>query len=288
MVLFAPISIVKKGNAHMSNKMLVAAFAVGCMSFIAAGEESRQPPAKESTEIAAFFKDFVEALNAKDAERVKKMSGETWKQWVEAMYDGGRFEAFDVLSVAMGEQTNAVVKCKVVDKSGRAKTGEVVFTMKSARGVYSIDRITDPVGESRRKEFKDACYALQQLITSINNRSMESVKAVVTFADAPDFDVELSARGLSWIKEAVDNDVKIAQEGMGVSREGKDIISGRICVPDVLGGTNILRKVIFKGSKIDRAAPREKTKEEILKEFEERRRETRIKYEEVGRKRQTM
>jgi hypothetical protein len=64
--------------------------------------------------------------------------------------------------------------------------------------------------------------------------------------------------------------------------------NGRICVPDSLGGTNITRKVIFKGSKIDRAAPREKTKEEILMEFEERKRETRIKYEEVGRKRQAM
>lgn len=265
MILFAPISIVEKGNAHMSKKMLAVAFAVGCMWFIAVGEESQYPSAKESTEIAAFFKDFGEALNTKDAERVKKMSGETWKQWVEAMDDGGRFETFDVLGVTTGEQTNAVVKCKVVAKSGRAKTGEVVFTMKSVEGVYSIDKIIDPAGERRRKEFKDACHTLLQFATSINNRSMESVKAVVSFADVLDFDAELSARGLSWIKEAVDNDVKIAQEGMGVSREGKDIISGRICVPDLLGGTNILRKVIFKGSKIDRAAQMEGAREALPK-----------------------
>lgn len=269
-------------------KALLGVIIACCMAALAKSTEKCSLPESEVSAIKTFFNDVKEAVNAKDAERVKKMSGETWKQWVEAMADGERFETFDVLNITTGEQTNAVVRCKVVDRSGRAKTGEVVFVMKNVGGVYSIDKIIDPVGEHRRKEFKDACHTLLQLITSINNRSKESVKAVVSFADAPDFDAELSARGLSWIKEAVDNDVKIAQEGMGVSREGKDIISGRICVPDVLGGTNILRKVIFKGSKIDRAAPREKTKEEILKEFEERKRETRIKYEEVGRKRQAM
>ena len=259
--------------------MTIVATCLVCAYYSAVADHAQRLPEKDSAAIKAFFVDFKDALNAKDIERVKKMSGDAWKQWMETMNDGGRFEALDVLSITTGEQTNAVVKCTVVDRGGKAKTGEVVFAMKCVGGVFSIDKITDPVGEGRKKEFKDACRALMQLTTSINNRSMDSVKAAVSFADAPDFDSELLARGLSWIKEAVDNDIKIAQEGMGVSREGKDIISGRIYVPDVLGGTNILRKVIFKGSKIDRAAPREETKEEFLRRFEKEKAERRRQFE---------
>ena len=253
-----------------------------CAQLIADSAEHGALPADEKAAIKTFFNDFKGALNAKDVESVKRMSGEAWKQWMETLDDGGRFEALDVLSITAGKQTNAVVKCMVVDRRGKAKTGEVVFTMKRVGGAYTIDKTIDPVGESRKKEFKDACHTLMQLITSINNRSMESVKAVLSFTDASDFDAELSARGLSWIKEALDKDVKISQEGMGVSREGKSIISGRIYVPDASGGTNIVRKVIFKDGKIDRAAPREETKEEFHKRFEKEKAERRRQFEKPG------
>ncbi len=41
--------------------------------------------------------------------------------------------------------------------------------------------------------------------------------------------------------------------------------NGRICVPDSLGGTNITRKVIFKGSKIDCAAQMERARDALPK-----------------------
>ena len=255
----------------------VAAAVIGMLCF---AEDVANPMSDgEQAVIKAFFADFKDAFNAKDVDRVKKMSGDTWKQWQEAMNDDGRFDALEVLSITAGKQTNAVVNCTIVATSGRANSGEVVFTMKCVGGIYSIDKTTDPGGESRNNEFKGACRTLMQLITSINNCSMESVKTTVSFADALDFDSELTARGLSWIKDAVDNDVKISQKGIGVSREGKDIISGLIYVPDVLGGTNILRKVMFKGSKIDRATPREETTEEFLRRFEKEKAERRRQFE---------
>ena len=66
---------------------------------------------------------------------------------------------------------------------------------------------------------------------------------------------------------------------MSASRDGKDIITGRLYVPCTPGGTNILRKVVFRDGKIDRAAPREETKEEFLRRFEKEQAERRRQFE---------
>ena len=120
---------------------------------------------------------------------------------------------------------------------------------------------------------------IDKLIEAINKRDLDSVKGLVSFGDAADFETELSSRGLSWVKEAIDNRVKAPKYNLSTSREGKDIITGRLYVPCAPGGTNILRKVVFRDGKIDHAAPREETKEEFLRRFEKEKAERRRQYE---------
>ena len=99
----------------------------------------------------------------------------------------------------------------------------------------------------------------------------------MSFGNAADFESELAIRGLSWIKNAIDHRVTIPEESMIMSRDGKEMLVGRVKVPCAPDGTNILRMVVFKDGKIDRAASREETKEEqerrIKAKFEERRRQ---------------
>ena len=84
---------------------------------------------------------------------------------------------------------------------------------------------------------------------------------------------------MSWSKESIDKGVTAPKFNMSTSRDGRDTISGRLYVPCAPGGTNIMRKVVFKDGKIDRAAPREETKEEFLRRFEKENAERRRQFE---------
>lgn len=261
----------------MKIKTIVVACIV-CACYSAAAEHAQRLPEKESAAIKAFFADFKEAFNAKDVERVKKMSGDTWNHWSKAINEG-RFESVEIQDISVGEQTNVSTKCIAVDSKNRAYPAEVVFTMKQEDGVYSIEKMRFPEAERRSKELDNGMAAIDKLIEAINKRDLDSVKGLVSFGDAADFEAELSSRGLSWIKESIDKGVTAPKFNLSTSRDGRDTITGRLYVPCAPGGTNIMRKVVFKDGKIDRAAPREETKEEFLKRFEKEKAERRRQYE---------
>ena len=159
------------------------------------------------------------------------------------------------------KMTNVVTKITVGRDNNSPRSAEVVFAMNNVGGIYSIAQMTVPGIEKRNQELDDARRSLGQLVVAINGRSIEVVKGLVSFGGAVDFDAELSARGLSWIKEAIDNCVNAPKYNMSASREGRDSVIGRVYVPSVPGGTNVLRKVVFKGVKIDRAAPLEEARD---------------------------
>ena len=171
------------------------------------------------------------------------------------MADGARIDALDVLGISAGKQTNVVVKCTVVDRSGRSNTGEVVFAIRKDTGLYSIEKVVDSEAERLNKDFDDARRTLVALIASINSHQMESVKPLLSFTGVPDFDVELSARGLSWIKDSIDKSIMIKQDGMAVYRSGIKTITGRVYVPEGPGSTNCLKTVVFKDGKVDCCMP---------------------------------
>ena len=173
------------------------------------------------------------------------MSGNTWNHWSKAINEG-RFESVEILDITVGNQTNVIAKCVAVDSKNRTYPAEVVFTMKQEDGVYSIEKMRFPESERRSKELDNGMGAIEKLIEAINKRDLDSVKGLVSFGDAADFEAELSSRGLSWIKESIDKGVTAPKFNLSTSRDGRDTISGRLYVPRAPGGTNIMRKVVVK------------------------------------------
>lgn len=230
---------------------------VGSLCCSASIENLGQFPADDISELRAFFVQFADALNSKDIERIKRMSGGAWEHFSERIDCQEKILGMEVLGVITDKQTNVVTKTTVGRDKGRPRSDEVIFTMKKVDGVYSIDKMTVPEVNKRNQTLDDARCVLVRLAAAINGRSLDAVKGLVSFGDAADFEKELSARELSWIKEAIDNCVQAPMFNMSASREGQDRITGRIYVPCAPDGTNILRMVVFKDGKIDRAASRE-------------------------------
>lgn len=222
----------------------------------------------EKVSIDAFFRGFIEAVNSKDVELVKKMSGKSWPHWSK-LINKARLESVEILDIVAGKQTNVVTKCIAIDAKKRCYPAEVVFTMRKEDGVYSIEAIRFPDHEREQLEFDKAHGSVEQLVVAMNNRDLCAVKGLVSFGDVADFESELAVRGLSWVKSAIDAGTEIPIAGSGVSRAGNDNLIGRIYVPCANGGTNVLRTIVFKNGKIDRAAPREESLDEIQKRYEE-------------------
>lgn len=154
---------------------------------------------------------------------------------------------------------------------------DAVFTLRKDRGIYSIEDMALPKSDNLNQKFDKAVAVGKRLIVAINDRDLNAAKETVSFGNAADFESELAIRGLSWIKNAIDHRVTIPEESMIMSRDGKEMLVGRVKVPCAPDGSNILRMVVFKDGKIDCAAPREETKDELDRrnkaKSEERRRQ---------------
>lgn len=259
------------------NLLLQVMLAMMCMFCHADGVDVLPLPEEEVSAIKAFFRGFAEALNSKDVERVKRMSGGTWGHFSERIDCQEKILDMEVLDVITDKQTNVVTKTTVGSDKGRPRSAEVIFTMKKGDGGYSIEKMAVSEVNKRNQILDDARCVLGRLAAAINGRNLDEAKNLVSFDNAADFEAELSSRGLSWIKEAIDNCVKAPMFNMSASRDGQDTITGRIYVPCALDGSNILRMVVFKDGKIDCAAPREETKDELDRrnkaKSEERRRQ---------------
>lgn len=241
--------------------------------------EGRFRPAEGIGAIRRFFEEFKEAFNAKDAERVRKKSGKTWEKWSENLKGNVKLDNIEIVGFESGAVSNVSAKVTFVE-NGETSLYEVVFSLKKDDGFYSIQNMIEPKIEKRIQEFDVAVKANEVLIDAINARDMDAAKSVLSFEDAKNFEVELSSRGLMWIKSAIVNGVEVPLEDSGVGREGSDLLVGRVYVPCSPGGTNILERFIFKDGKIDRAAPRRETKEEFLKRFRAEQEAARKQYEE--------
>ena len=264
----------------MTAKLIVVSVAAVIGALSLASERVKCPlPDDEVFAIKAFFNDFKGAVNSKDIELVKKMSGESWLHWSKVI-DNGRLESIEIIEFVADKLTNVVAKCIAVDSKNRSYPAVVVFTIGKVDSKYSITNVRFPEHERRHHEFANAQKTVEQLVSAMNNHDLCAVKGLVSFGDSADFEAELSLRGLLWIKEALGsgtNNVPLA--GSGVSREGNDTIIGRIYVPSAPGGTNVLRKVLFANGKIDRCAPREESADEIRKRVEQEKTEEQRNYE---------
>lgn len=256
--------------------MLMSVLCVNCFA-----KESVEPnfPDVDVAEIKKFFSDFTNVLNANDAERVKQMSGSAWAHFSKKMDCDEKVKGFEIVKLSTDKVTNVVTKATVVDTKGNPYNVEVVFDLKKVDGVYSIDKMRLPESERRHEEFETANQNFKKLIAAIKSKDIGKAKDAFTFGDVADFDAELTARGLSWIEDAANSDVVISG-GWGVRRSGKEGFVGHVEIANEPGGTNVLHEVIFKGLKIDRAAPPKETYEEFCKRFEAKKEASRKQWEE--------
>ena len=250
------------------NKAFVIVAIANCMSYLANGNVAESLPKEEVSVLKDFFHDFQDAFNSKDVDRVRILSGNTWDYW-KGTIDEGKFASIEILDIRMRPATNVVTRCVAVGEDGISYPAEVVFTMGKVSGSYCIEKIAFPTVERMNKELIDAKETIFHLIAAINSRDYSNVKGFVSFGDAADFEADLSARGLSWIKEAIDNRIMVPRVNISTSRDENDVITGCLNVPCAPDGTNVLRKVVFKNGKIDRAAPRDESQEERHRRAEE-------------------
>lgn len=238
-----------------------------------------QLPESEVAAVKAFLREFTDALNSNDADRIKRMSGGAWKHFRDKINCKEKTECFDIVKISTDGVTNIITRAHVVDKNGEPYSVEVVYDLKKVDGVYSIDKMRLPESERRRAEYDIADGNFEKLISAIKNKDMSMVRLALPFGDVADFDAELSVRGLSWIKDAVNSDVHISG-GWGVRRSGNEGFVGHVEISSMPDGTKVLHEVIFKGMKIDRAAPRRETKEEFFKRVAAEKEAARKKHEE--------
>ena len=256
----------------MKNSLLnlsaCVAMIMACLSGRVIGDTKCPLPLKEVEAIETFFKEFKEAFNAKDAEKVKHLSGNNWNDWARNIKRGVKIECIEILDIVTDEVTNVVTKTTAIETNGKRSSPEIVFTLVKHDGAYSIEKMAVPKVDKRNQEFDAAVKTKEMLIDAINAHDMDVVKSLLSFNEAKNFEAELSSRGLMWIKSAIVNGVVVPLEDSGVGREREDLLIGRVCVPSSSGGTNVLEQFYFKDGKIDRAAPRKETKEEFMKRFE--------------------
>ena len=233
----------------------------------------------EVAEIKHFLSDFANVLNSNDAKRIKQMSGSAWAHFSKRMDCDEKVDGFEIVKLSTDKVTNVVTKATVVDAKGNPLNVEVIFDLKNVDGVYSIDKMRLPESERLHEEFEAADQNFERLMLAIKDKDIGRVKEALPFGDVADFDAELSARGLSWIKDAVNSDA-IALGVWGVRRSGKDGFVGHVEISPEPGGTNVLHEVIFKGLKIDRAAPRKETYEEFCKRIAAEQESARKQYNE--------
>lgn len=258
--------------------VVVIAMFTGLMVF-ADGAAMNQLPGSEVVAIKAFLREFADAVNSNDANRIKRMSGRAWKHFRDKIDCKEKTEGFDIVKISTDGVTNIITRAHVVDTNGKPYSVEVVFDLKKVDGVYSIDKMRLPESERRHEEFETADRNFEKLITAIKCKDIGKVKEALPFGGVADFDAELSARGLSWIMDAANSDVVISG-GWGVRRSGKDGFVGHVEISSKLGGTNVLHEVIFKGLQIDRAVPRQETSEEFRKRTAAERAAARKQYRE--------
>lgn len=225
-------------------------------------------PQEEVSKVKAFLSDFRDACNSQDLERVKKIAGGIWSQLSHSIMRAEKLGEIEVLNITTEGETNVTTRTTIQRGEGRGTySQEVVFTLSKDRDGYTIDRVSVPAVEQRNKEIWDGIKVLEKLDIAIRHRSMDEVRELLSFGLSEEFDAELSKRGLSWIRDAVEGGVAVSFAGSGVRRERSSLVGLRIMTLDAATATNVERKVVFSGMKIDRAAPPKETKEEFRRRF---------------------
>ena len=228
-----------------------------------------QLQAGEKKAVAEFFKEFSDAYNSKDINKVKAMSGRSSRRWERWMLGEERLVGVKIVDFTFEDELNVVTRVTVAGGQSKRYSFDAVFKMRKDQGVYSIEDMSTPEADNWNQMFERAIESSAKLIRAINTRDIQGVKETLSWEASTDFLHDLSTRGLLWITETIDASLQISQSSMSISVGPKGNLLGRVSVPCATGGTNIVRQVVFKDAKIDRDEPVEDPVEKAKREFDD-------------------
>lgn len=227
----------------------------GCFLCFVYGTDRQLLPKDEVAELSCFFEKLTSAFNSKDVEWLKSKTGKSGRLWLLWLNGGEKLGKVEIAECSTRGVTNVTAKVGVVGGARGARSFDAVFTMRKLDGEYSIEDMSLPESDRLNRDFDASVDASKKLIAAINEGDLSKVQELILCEGAAELETELSERGLNWIKEAIDNRVTIPDTRMRVRRVGNKKLVGSVLVPCAPNGTNVLRQVLFKGSKIDREEP---------------------------------
>lgn len=206
--------------------------------------------AVEASELKMFFKGLVEAYNSGDIERIKKMTGNSAERWLRWLDGKERLVGVEVVGCSTDDAREVWAKVTLLGCGDDPYSFEAKIAMRKDEGAYRIEDMELSDGWNRL--FDATIETSEKLIKSINDRDLTAVQGLIYRCGSNDFNAVLAERGLTWVKEAMDNGIKIPERRMKVQGTSGNCMLGQISIPDQDGGTNVMRRIVFVGGKIQR------------------------------------
>ncbi len=204
----------------------------------------------EASELKMFFKSLGEAYNSGDLERIKKMSGNSAERWLR-WHDGEeKLGGVEVVGHLPSDTREVVAKVTLLGRGDDPYSFEAKFTMHKDEGAYRIEDME--LFDGWNSLFDSTIETSVKLIKAINDCDLNAVRGLFYRCGSNDFTAVLAERGLTWVKEAMDNGVKISERRMKVKGTSGRCMLGCISIPDQDGRTNVVRRIVFVGGKIQR------------------------------------
>ena len=206
--------------------------------------------AVEASELKMFFKGLVEAYNSGDIERIKKITGNSAERWLRWLDGKERLGGVEVVGCSTDDAREVLAKVTLLGYGDDPHSFEAKIAMRKDEGAYRIEGMELSDGWNRL--FDATIETSEKLIKSINDRDLTAVQGLIYRCGSNDFNAVLAERGLTWVKEAMDNGIKIPERRMKVQGTSGNCMLGQISIPDQNGGTNVMRRIVFVGGKIQR------------------------------------
>ena len=235
--------------------LFVMTCVIGSVAFAFGATPGYKDANVDTTRINACFSEFKKAFNNREIEKVKNMTGKSARRWTRWMDGDDKIDRIEIVDLSFGSTTNVLAKVSVLGANKGQRNFDARFVIATKTdGTYVIENMSLPESDLRNSLFEDSVKTSKALIKAINDRDISRVKELIACGRDANIEKELHERGLVWIKEAIDSGIKISGDRMSVQRNG-GIIVGRLSVPSMAGGTNVVRQISFKGAKIERDVP---------------------------------
>ena len=219
---------------------------------------TREPsdmPDADVRAIKQMFADLVAAYGSHDIDRLKCLTGDSIERWLRWMDGEEKLGGVEVVRCLAGEPVRVSAEITLLGAGDDPYPFPVSFSLRRVDGCrYCIVDMTLAAADRWNRLLDSTIETTEKLINAINSGDLAAVGELLYQASSQDLETELSGRGLLWIKEAVEQGVEIPARRMAVRCVDGRWMEGSVSVPNVSSSSNILRRVVFVGSKIQRDA----------------------------------